>query len=94
MSDLKEMFIAIEKSIVVNLHNFCKQEFEKHVPYAIIKKEYRRAYVKWMRKEKLKYNFGLVGEMISTEEIIANLYEGTSKGLIKKYKFDKNVFFE
>ena len=93
MSDVTKMFIQIEKNLIVNLHNFCKQECDKHVPYAVIKQEYRRAFVKWMKKENLKQTFGLVGEMISTEEIITTLYAETSKRLIKKYKFDKKAFF-
>jgi len=84
------MFIEIEKDIVVNLHNYCKQKFDTHVPYATIKQEYKRAFAKFMKRNTLKYKSS---DMISTDEIIATFYEETSKRLIKKYKFDEKMFF-
>ena len=93
MTDVTKMMNEIEKNLVVNLHNYCKEHCNTHVPYAVIKNEYKRSFKKFLKKDKMKYTFGLVGEMISVELIVKTLYAETSKRLIKKYKFNKDTFF-
>ncbi|RDJ32100.1 MAG: hypothetical protein DWQ17_03620 [Crenarchaeota archaeon] len=65
--EIENQFAQMEQVLVQFIHNAFREEHNKHVPYAQIKKAYAKAMRKWARKDALKMKFGLVSDTITNE---------------------------
>ena len=83
--ELKEMFSEVSKQMIVNIHNTYKTFHNMHVPYDIIKKEWRKAEIKVGRKNAVLSSFGNK-ESVYLSDVAKEITHVVTNRLDKKYK--------
>ena len=82
----KETFTEISKQMIVSIHNTYKTFHNTHVPYDMIKKEWRKAEIKVARKNFALTAFGKGSEEVYLSDIAKEITNAVTKRLDKKYK--------
>ena len=85
MNNFESKMHEMRNNLVTASHNAIKEDTGRHIPYAMLKKDYDKALKKWMRKDRMKFNLGLVGEMINTSDMITAIYTSFGDIVTKKY---------
>jgi hypothetical protein len=85
MSNFESTMHEMRNRAVVDFHITIKEDTGRHIPYAMLRKDYDKALKKWMRKDRMKYNLGLVGDTISTIDLITAIITGFGDIVTKKY---------
>lgn len=86
VSEYKEMFNEARKILIPEIHNTYRTFHNKHIPYDVINKEWRKAEIKVARKNFVMSAFGMGEEEVYLFDIAKEITDTVAKRLDKKYK--------